>query len=84
MSSKTPYAEFHQSLPVLENQYEADIFLQDYLAAYLPEDQQRAVLPGLKFSTTTSASRAISASSARPSGLRKSTARLRLLRLTLR
>jgi len=48
MSSKTPYAEFHQSLPVLENQYEADIFLQDYLAAYLPEDQQRAVLPDLR------------------------------------
>ncbi|MCS6934641.1 MAG: acyl-CoA dehydrogenase family protein [Chitinophagales bacterium] len=34
----TPYTSFIQTIPQLNNEYECDIFLRDYLKVYLPEE----------------------------------------------
>lgn len=47
MKKPTPYSDFLQSIPKLENEYTNDVFLQDYLTAYLPENVVKEITPDL-------------------------------------
>jgi len=48
MQPKTPFSDFLQQAPKLENEYTDDTFLQDYLNAYLPEGTLEAITPDLE------------------------------------
>lgn len=47
MKKPTPYSDFLQSIPKLENEYTNDVFLQDYLTTYLPENVVKEITPDL-------------------------------------
>lgn len=42
------YSDFIQQIPVLENEFTDDIFIQDYLKTYFPTEQLNAILPDLE------------------------------------
>ena len=44
----TPYSNFYQAIPKLENEYTNDEFLQDYLATNLPKDILKSIQPDLE------------------------------------
>lgn len=48
MKTPTPYTAFLQSMPELNNEYNDDLFLQDYLAAYLPAAMLQEISPDLE------------------------------------
>lgn len=48
MSNNTPYFQFYQPFPNLENQYTSDEFLVDFLTSYLPSDVFQEVDKDLK------------------------------------
>lgn len=47
MSSPTPFSNFIQPMPKLNNEFTDDIFLQDYLATYFPFDGLKEITPDL-------------------------------------
>lgn len=47
MKGPTPHSDFIQNLPQLDNEFLDDIFLQDYLKTYLPEEVFNAISPDL-------------------------------------
>lgn len=47
MKGPTPYSDFIQKLPQLNNEFTDDTFLQDYLKTYLPEEVFNAISPDL-------------------------------------
>ena len=47
MSNPTPYSDFIQQMPKLNNEFTDDSFLQDYLNIYFPADALKAIMPDL-------------------------------------
>jgi alkylation response protein AidB-like acyl-CoA dehydrogenase len=47
MPTHTPYYDFIQPMPRLNNEFADDQFLQDYLNAYLPEEVMKEITPDL-------------------------------------
>ncbi|HRN93903.1 MAG TPA: hypothetical protein PL084_04190, partial [Chitinophagales bacterium] len=47
MTKNTPYSDFTQVIPQLDNQFTDDTFLQDYLKRYLPADALNKISPDL-------------------------------------
>jgi alkylation response protein AidB-like acyl-CoA dehydrogenase len=47
MSQSTPYSDFIQPSPKLNNEFTDDIFLQDYLHAFFPAESLSSVIPDL-------------------------------------
>lgn len=48
MKKATIYSDFIQQIPVLENEFTDDIFIQDYLKTYFPSEQLNTILPDLE------------------------------------
>lgn len=48
MKKHTPYSNFIQNSPQLNNEYTDDEFLQDYLLAYLPKEVMTEIQPDLE------------------------------------
>jgi len=48
MKKHTPYSDFLQSMPKLNNEFSDDIFLQDYLKTYFPADALKEITPDLE------------------------------------
>lgn len=48
MQPNTPFSDFLQQAPKLDNEFTDDVFLQDYLHAYLPEQTLAAISPDLE------------------------------------
>ncbi len=48
MSQHTPYSSFLQTPPKLNNEFTDDVFLQDYLKAFLPEKMLQEIRPDLE------------------------------------
>jgi len=47
MSKPTPYSDFIQQIPKLNNEFTDDEFLQDYLRTYFPADALAEITPDL-------------------------------------
>src|SRR5690606_23124801 len=48
MSAHTPYSDFIQHPPKLGNEFSDDIFLQDYMKTYLPNEVLKEIAPDLE------------------------------------
>jgi alkylation response protein AidB-like acyl-CoA dehydrogenase len=48
MSQHTPYSNFLQTPPKLNNEFTEDVFLQDYLKTFLPEKMLQEIQPDLE------------------------------------
>jgi alkylation response protein AidB-like acyl-CoA dehydrogenase len=48
MKKHTPYSDFLQSMPKLDNEFSDDVFLQDYLKTYFPADALKEITPDLE------------------------------------
>jgi alkylation response protein AidB-like acyl-CoA dehydrogenase len=48
MKKHTPYSDFLQSMPKLNNEFSDDVFLQDYLKTYFPADALKEITPDLE------------------------------------
>ncbi len=47
MSNPTPYSNFTQPIPTLNNEFTDDVFLQDYLQTFFPADALKEITPDL-------------------------------------
>ena len=48
MPKNTPYSDFLQQAPKLQNEFTDDIFLQDYLVCYFPSEALKEITPDLE------------------------------------
>lgn len=48
MAQLTPYSDFVQQMPKLNNEFTDDVFLQDYLHTYFPVDWLKEIMPDLE------------------------------------